>query len=408
MESLLQSHEELDGGKSLLANSFPVDSPQRLENRASSSRIAWQATKGNTFCKDIFTHQGWASWGGAATKGSLVKFPMDPDGLCVHLRLLTGELYVILEDARQLTRRCEGVVLRPNSRLYEKFFPSSIAGTYSLSCGPRLFSSRFSVVILCMTSAAWEAEVFYCRGGIIDTCRAMFQSFLRGEQSKRQADAWRTFCRYVRYLHHSFTVRQGTSGSQLTKTEQGHIPAFDTMDGLTDIFALLSTALLLNIIDCRQYPEISAFLSLREQEEIRLAQVDAWMLVRFLTGIIDLVEDETREDVSLDDAFISYLILQGRWLLLKLGTKSHVQQEEVLQRLSAAEFLQGDHRLSMLKEELSKELTEEVTDCFTPLSQALKISFPKITHGNMKRKSVQNSTKLPSKRPKKLDGNQID
>jgi hypothetical protein len=117
MESLLISHEKGDGGKSLLSNSFPLDSPHRLEGAASSSRIAWQATKGDTMCKDIFTHQGWASWGGAATKGSLVKFPMDVDGLCVHLKILTGELYVVLEENGLGQRRHEGLVVGPNTRL---------------------------------------------------------------------------------------------------------------------------------------------------------------------------------------------------------------------------------------------------------------------------------------------------
>ena len=102
------------------------------------------------------------------------------------------------------------------------------------------------MTMLIMKSAAWEAEIFDCKGTIINTCRAMFQSFLRGDKSGRKGDAWRTFCRYVRYLKQYFTERLGM---KLTMKEQGHIPAFDTMDGLTDIFALLAITLLLNIID---------------------------------------------------------------------------------------------------------------------------------------------------------------
>lgn len=124
MQSLLSSHMEEDGGKSLFAHYFPGDSPHRLESTASSSRIAWQATKGHQLCKDLFTHQGWASWCGAATKGALVKLPMDPDGLCIHMRLRSGKLYAILEDNSPLTRRYEGLVLGPNSRLYEKIISS--------------------------------------------------------------------------------------------------------------------------------------------------------------------------------------------------------------------------------------------------------------------------------------------
>ena len=92
MQSLLSSHMEKDGGKSLFAHYFPGDSPHRLGSTASSSQIAWQATKGHQLCKDLFTHQGWASWCGAVTKGAVVKLPLDPDGLCIHMRLQSGKL----------------------------------------------------------------------------------------------------------------------------------------------------------------------------------------------------------------------------------------------------------------------------------------------------------------------------
>jgi hypothetical protein len=117
IQSLLSSHAEGEGGKSLLAHSFPVDSPPELERTASSSRIAWQATKGDTLCKDIYTHQDWATWGGAATEGALVRFPMDRDGLCIHLRLRTGKIYLILEDNSSPAKRYEGLLLGPGDRL---------------------------------------------------------------------------------------------------------------------------------------------------------------------------------------------------------------------------------------------------------------------------------------------------
>lgn len=252
--------------------------------------------------------------------------------------------------------------------------------------------------MLGITSAAWEAEVFYCRGGIVDTCRAMFRSFLRGERSKRRGDAWRIFCRYVRYLKHSITVRQVTDGSKLTKTEKGHNPALDTTDGLTDIFALLVTTLFLNIIDYRQYPGTSDPLYLREVEEIRLAQSDAFMLVKFLDGIIDLVDHVTGEPVSLENSFFSYLILQGRWLLWHINPATCVQQDEVRGRLSAAEFLLGNDAKELLKGEVWKEWAGEAPDCFTPLDQLLKIGYPNLPQENMKRKSSQNSVKRPLKR----------
>jgi hypothetical protein len=117
MQSLLSSHAEGEGGKSLLAQSFPVDSPQGLERTACSSRVAWQATKGQKMCKDTVTNQDWASWGGAATKGALVEFGMDLDGLCIHLRLRTGNVYLILEDNSSPANRHEGLVLGPGARL---------------------------------------------------------------------------------------------------------------------------------------------------------------------------------------------------------------------------------------------------------------------------------------------------
>jgi hypothetical protein len=233
----------------------------------------------------------------------------------------------------------------------------------------------------------------------------MFHSFLGEKQSNRRTDAWRTFCRYIRYVYRSITVRQGTEEAQLTTTEQGHIPVLDTMDGLTEVFALLSTTLLLNVIDSRQYIKGSAPLSLREEEETRLAQLEAGMLVEFLSEKINLVEDGTSEPVLLENAFFSYLCLQGRWLLWQLRTVSHVQQDEVRRRLSAANFLQDARARRMFKEEqVCKEWTGEVPSCFTPLNQALGIGFPNATQENMKRKSIKDSTKRPPKRQKRVDG----
>src|SRR6202030_4393149 len=107
--------------------------------------------------------------------------------------------------------------------------------------------------------------------------------------------------------------------------------------------------------DVRQYSKLSAHHSLREEEEIRLAQFDAWMLIKFLDGRIDLVEDGTSKFVSVENVFISYLGLQGRWLLWRLKNSSHVQQNEVCRRLSAADFLQGNIFRSILKREVLKE-----------------------------------------------------
>lgn len=117
VQALLSSHAEGEAGKSLLAHYFPIDSFPDLERTASSSRIAWNATKGGKLCKDIFTHQDWARWGGAATMGALVEFPMDQDGLCIHLKLRTGKVYLILEDNSSSVKRYEGLVLGPGDRL---------------------------------------------------------------------------------------------------------------------------------------------------------------------------------------------------------------------------------------------------------------------------------------------------
>jgi hypothetical protein len=258
-----------------------------------------------------------------------------------------------------------------------------------------------------MTSAAWEAEVFYCRAGIIDTCRSMLLGFLNGEESKRRADAWRLFCRYVRYLQHCFTERQGT-GSQLTKAEQAHVPLIDTIDGITDIFGLLSTTFLLNVIDSRQYPEKFTPLSPREKEEIRLAQLDACTLIQFLDDVVDLVDLRSGEAVSAKKAFFSYFVLQGRWLLSELRCRLNAHSDEVYDKLAAADFLQGDYARSMLKGEDWKGQATKPANCFTPLNEALKIGFPNSIQENMKRKSIQSSTEHSSKRRKVADGDLTD
>ena len=233
----------------------------------------------------------------------------------------------------------------------------------------------------------------------------MFQSFLDGRESKRRADAWRTFCRYTRYVYRSITVRQGTEGAQLTRTEQGHVPPLDTTDGITELFALLSTTLLLNVVDSRQYLKASTPPSLREEEEIRLAQREAWMLVEFLGETIDLVEEGTGQPISVENAFFSYLSLQGRWLLRQLRMMSHAQTDEVCHRLAAANVLQNNPtRRRFQEEKVWREREGETLAPFAPLNQALSIGFPNVTQEILKRKSIGNSTKQPSKWQRRVDG----
>ena len=118
---MLKSNLEGDNGKSLVAFSFPDDQSQLLESKVSLSRISWQATKGYSMCKDVYTYQGWASWSGAATKGALVRFTMDPDGLCTQIRLRCGRVYVVLSENGSSPRH-EGMVLGPNARVYDQTF----------------------------------------------------------------------------------------------------------------------------------------------------------------------------------------------------------------------------------------------------------------------------------------------
>jgi hypothetical protein len=219
---------------------------------------------------------------------------------------------------------------------------------------------------------------------------------LRGDQSKRRGDAWRTFCRYFRYLKQSFMDRQETEGCQLTEMEQGHVPSLNTMDGLTDLFALLVITLLLEVIDYRGYPGSSPPASLREEEEIMLAQSEALTLVEFLKEKMDLVDEGTGEHVSAETAFFAYIVLQGRWLLWQLNG-SPIRQNEVRGRLASAKFFLGKEQL---KGDLRKEWGGEAPDCFTRLDEALKIQFPVFTQENTKRKSIRNSSQQPGKRRK--------
>jgi hypothetical protein len=261
-----------------------------------------------------------------------------------------------------------------------------------------LFSPRFSITLLCLSSTAWEAEVFYCLGSIIDTSRAMFRSFLDGGQSTRRAEAWRKFCRYIRYVCHSLTERQDTDEAELTMTEQGHVPSLDDMHGLTSIFAMLSTTILLHVIDNRQYANPPVPLSPGEEEEIKLAQLEAQQLVRFLADKIHLVEYETGNDVSVEEAFVSYLTVQGRWLRWCLREGPQMQQDCLCRKLLAANFLQNDNaRRVFQEEELWREWRGEAPDCFWPVDRLLGIGFPKDPIP-IKRKLVQNPTDQRLKR----------
>lgn len=117
MQFLLSSDQNRDGRQSLVAFSFPDDHSCQLESTASSSRISWQATRGYPLCEDVYTHQRWASWAGAATGGALVTFGNDPDGLCYHVKVRCGQVYAFLNENGSPLGRHEGMVLEPNARL---------------------------------------------------------------------------------------------------------------------------------------------------------------------------------------------------------------------------------------------------------------------------------------------------
>jgi hypothetical protein len=223
----------------------------------------------------------------------------------------------------------------------------------------------------------------------------MFRSFVDRRQSTRRPDAWRTYCRYIRYVCHSIKVRRETDGAELTTTEQGHVPVLDTMQGLTEIFAMLSTTMLLRVIDYRCYVNPPIPLSPREEEEIALAQLEAQLLVRFLTDKIYLVEEETGNDVSVEEAFVSYITLQGRWLLSHLKESRRMEQDQVSKTLLLANFLQNDNARKVIQEEeVRKEWRGEAPNCFSPVDQLLHIGLS----DPVKRKSVGNANDQPLKR----------
>lgn len=123
---MLSSDQNGDGGKRLVAFSFPDDRSHQLERRASSSRISWQATRGFPLCKNVYTDQGSASWSGAATRGVVISFAMDPDGLCVNMRLRCGRVYAVLSENGSPSGKHEGMVLEPNARLYDQTLSNPI------------------------------------------------------------------------------------------------------------------------------------------------------------------------------------------------------------------------------------------------------------------------------------------
>jgi hypothetical protein len=117
---LLLSDEDGDTGKSLVAFSIRDDRSELLDRRLNSSRVAWQVThcRGLSFCKDMHTTQQWTSWSGAATTGAFTHFGIDPDGLCVHIKLLSGRVYAVLREVG--SDKHEGMVLEQDDRLYDR------------------------------------------------------------------------------------------------------------------------------------------------------------------------------------------------------------------------------------------------------------------------------------------------
>jgi hypothetical protein len=168
------------------------------------------------------------------------------------------------------------------------------------------------------------------------------------------------------------------------------------MRGLTEIFAMLSTAILLRVIDYRRYGNPAIALSEREEKEITSAQTEAKSLVRFLTDKINLV-DETGKNISVEEAFVSYLMLQARWLRWK---SSEIMRQNMCNRLLTANFLQNDNARKVFQEE---EMWNEwggvsPQDCFLDVDRLLCIGF-EFPKGPLKRELVGNGpTHQPSKR----------
>jgi hypothetical protein len=253
----------------------------------------------------------------------------------------------------------------------------------------RLFSPRFSVTLFNLTSTAWEVDVFYCLGTIVDSCRAMLHIMdSRPGAGTTRANACRTFCRYIRYVHLCFTERQDTVGAEMTATEEAHLPILDTMQGLTQIFAMLSTTIMLHVIDSRQFADPQIPLSLREEREISKTQMEAQSLVRFLADKITLVKDDTGNEVSVATALGSYVNHHGRWLLWK-----HPDKRDQLRRsLLTIKILDS---CVFKEEEVLEEWAGEAPDCFGPVDLLLALRF---APDSVKRKLVGNHIDQPSKR----------
>ena len=98
-------------------------------------------------------------------------------------------------------------------------------------------------------------------------------------------------------------------------TEQAHVPVLDIMQGLTQIFAMLSTTIMLHVIDSRQFANPPTPLSSHEKKKISETQRKAQYLVCFLIDKITLVEDDSSNEISVGTALGSYVNHQGRWLL---------------------------------------------------------------------------------------------
>jgi hypothetical protein len=108
------------------------------------------------------------------------------------------------------------------------------------------------------------------------------------------------------------------------------------------------------------------------------------------------VKDGTTEPISVENAFLSYLHLQGRWLLSQLKTLSHNQHNEVCHHLATANFLQ-ESRVQIHFQEMEERWnlgTGEVPSSFKPLNKALGIGFPDdVTQENMKHRAASDPEK---------------
>jgi hypothetical protein len=155
----------------------------------------------------------------------------------------------------------------------------------------------------------WDADVFYCKAGIMYALRCVVDRFLEGGMTP---NARRALGRYIRWTAYYHVVRVHDEESPLNETEEGHMFLLDSMEEVSAIIALICVGFLLGLT-------VPHDKDRQESNEWRCVEHELRGLIKAMSSNVSFGE------MCLEDAFSLYFCRQGRWILSQVRVNDDIR-----------------------------------------------------------------------------------